>query len=76
MSSRSAAAQACHSARGKGSVARLAVAIAGGALAVQLGSVPLLYAVIGASFVVYAAVPAIAFLRGAWDVDVEKSSAR
>jgi len=51
-----------------GSFARLALAAAGGALAVRAGSLPLLYAVIAGSFVVYALVPGIAFLRGAWNV--------
>ena len=49
-----------------GSVARLIVAIAGGALAVALQSLPLLYTVIGCSFAIYALVPAVAFRRGAW----------
>jgi Na+-driven multidrug efflux pump len=49
-----------------GSVARLALAAVGGALAVRAGSLPLLYAVIAGSFCVYALVPAVAFLRGAW----------
>lgn len=51
-----------------GSFARLAIAAAGGALAVRADSLPLLYAVIGGSFWVYALVPGIAFLRGSWIV--------
>jgi putative MATE family efflux protein len=50
-----------------GSVARIVVAVAGGAVAVAVRSLPLLYVVIGCSFLAYAAVPAIAFKRGAWD---------
>ena len=50
-----------------GSVARLVLAVAGGAIAIRMQSLPLLYAVIGCSFLVYALVPAIAFRRGAWD---------
>ena len=49
-----------------GSVARLVLAVAGGAIAIRMQSLPLLYAVIGCSFLVYALVPAIAFKRGAW----------
>jgi putative MATE family efflux protein len=49
-----------------GSVARLVLAVAGGAIAIRMQSLPLLYAVIGCSFLVYALVPAIAFRRGAW----------
>jgi ammonia channel protein AmtB len=50
-----------------GSFARLVLAVIGGAIAVRLESLPLLYAVIGCSFLAYALVPAIAFKRGAWD---------
>jgi putative MATE family efflux protein len=50
-----------------GSFARLLLAVIGGAIAVRLESLPLLYAVIGCSFLAYALVPAIAFKRGAWD---------
>ena len=49
-----------------GSFARLALAVAGGAVAVKLASLHGLYAVIGLSFLVYALVPAIAFKRGSW----------
>jgi putative MATE family efflux protein len=50
-----------------GSVARLAVAIIGGALAVAAQSVPWLFVTVGLSFVAYAAIPAAAFHLGAWE---------
>ena len=49
-----------------GSVARLAVALVGGAIAIHFASPTALFVVIGVSFLVYALVPAIAFRRGAW----------
>jgi Na+-driven multidrug efflux pump len=58
-----------------GSVARLVLAVAGGAIAVRMQSLPLLYAVIGCSFLVYALVPAIAFRRGAWERKAGRTSA-
>ena len=49
-----------------GSLARLVVAVVGGALAVALHSVSWLYAVIGISFLVYALIPGVAFRLGSW----------
>ena len=57
-----------------GSFGRLALAVAGGALAVKMGSLPALYAVIGFSFLVYAAVPATAFKLGSWKSAAASSS--
>ena len=51
-----------------GSAARLAVASAGGALAVAAQSLVALYAVIGVSFLVYAVIPGAAFRMGGWAV--------
>ena len=49
-----------------GSALRLAFAVSGGALAVRAESLIALYAVIGVSFLIYAAVPATAYRLGAW----------
>jgi Na+-driven multidrug efflux pump len=52
-----------------GSLGRLAVAVAGGAIAVSLQVPAALYGVIGLSFLVYALVPGVAFRLGAWAPD-------
>jgi putative MATE family efflux protein len=49
-----------------GSFARLALTVAGGAIAVEMGSLAALYVVIGLSFLAYALIPAVAFRLGAW----------
>jgi putative MATE family efflux protein len=49
-----------------GSAGRLALAVAGGGVAVALQSLPALYAAIGLSLLVYALVPGVAFRLGAW----------
>ena len=49
-----------------GSFARLVVAIAGGASAVAAHSLPALYLAAGASFLVYALIPGVAFRLGSW----------
>lgn len=56
-----------------GSFARLGLAVARGAVAMALSSLPALFVVIGTTFLVYALVPAVAFALGAWD---ESSSNR
>ena len=48
---------------------RLLVAVVGGALAVALHSLTLLYAVVGVSFLVYALIPGLAFKLGSWETD-------
>lgn len=50
-----------------GSFARLGLALAGGAVAMAMSSLTALFVVIGTTFLVYAVVPAVAFMRGAWD---------
>ncbi len=52
-----------------GSLIRLLVALIGGAIAVALHSISVLYLAVGISFLVYALVPGIAFKLGGWGAD-------
>ncbi len=52
-----------------GSLMRLVVAVVGGAIAVALHSLTLLYVVVGVSFLVYALIPGFAFKLGRWETD-------